>query len=108
MAAKKRKRITKRRNSKTVYDGAGKLVGRFSRKTAAMVARVVGGTVGKPKMNPRKRSGQLLFKSRAAAVKYAKSHGAKRYSVKKLARPRLHGLPLVHEGFRLARGRDDR
>jgi hypothetical protein len=94
MAAKKRKRTVKRRNSQTVYDGAGKLVGRFSRKTAKMVARVVRGTVGKPKVNPRKktylpvRGGQVLFKSRAAAVKYAKAHGAKRYSVKKLARGR--------------------
>jgi hypothetical protein len=34
--------------------------------------------------NPR----QLLFKSRAAAVKYAKAHGAKRFSVKKLERGR--------------------
>jgi hypothetical protein len=27
---------------------------------------------------------QMLFKSKAAAVKYAKAHGAKRFSVKKL------------------------
>jgi hypothetical protein len=95
MATKKRKRTTKRRaNPKSVYDGAGKLVGRFSRKSAKAIARVVGGTVGKPKVNPRKktylpvRGGQVLFKSRAAAVRYAKAHGAKRYSVKKLARGR--------------------
>jgi hypothetical protein len=40
------------------------------------------------KSNPRKKTGQLLFKSRAAAVKYARAQGAKRYSVKKLARGR--------------------
>jgi hypothetical protein len=88
MPEKKRKRTTRRANSKTVYDGAGKLVGKFSRKSAKMIARVVGGTVGKPKINPRKKNGPLLFKSRAAAVKYARTHGAKRFSVKKLARGR--------------------
>ncbi len=89
MAAKKRKRVTKRRvNPKAVYDGAGKFVGKFSRKSAKMIARVVGGTVGKPKVNPCKKNGPLLFKSRAAAVKYARTHGAKRYSVKKLQRGR--------------------
>jgi hypothetical protein len=30
--------------------------------------------------------GQLLFRTRAAAVKYAKEHGAKRYSIRKLRR----------------------
>ena len=39
----------------------------------------------KAKRNPARR-GQLLFRTRAAAVKYAKSHGAKRYSVRKLRR----------------------
>jgi hypothetical protein len=87
MPAKKRKRTT-RSNPKAVYDGAGKLVGKFSRKSAKMIARVVGGTVGKPKVNPCKKNGPLLFKSRAAAVKYAKTHGAKRFSVKKLQRGR--------------------
>jgi hypothetical protein len=33
--------------------------------------------------NPR---GQLLFRTRAAAVKYAREHGAKRFSVRKLKR----------------------
>lgn len=31
---------------------------------------------------------QLLFKSKAAATKYAKAHGAKRFSIKKLKRGR--------------------
>ena len=30
---------------------------------------------------------QLLFKSKAAAIKYAREHGAKRFSVRKLRRP---------------------
>ena len=34
--------------------------------------------------NPR--GGQLLFSSKAAAVKYAREHGAKKYSVRKLKR----------------------
>jgi hypothetical protein len=31
---------------------------------------------------------QMLFKSKAAAVKYAREHGAKRFSVKKLKKGR--------------------
>lgn len=36
-----------------VYDRAGKLVGKFSRRAAKIAARVVGGTVGKLKGNPK-------------------------------------------------------
>ena len=46
---------------------------------------------GSSRGNPRKKRNcrnpkQLLFKSRAAAVAYAKSHGAKKFSVRKLKR----------------------
>ena len=37
------------------------------------------------KKNP---TGQLLFRTRNAAVKYAREHGAKKYSVRKLKRGR--------------------
>lgn len=40
----------------------------------------------KPKDLRNPRGSVLLFRSRAAAVKYAKSHGAKKFSVRKLRR----------------------
>ena len=45
-----------------------------------VVRRIKARTIGNP------RAGQILFRTRAAAVKYAKSHGAKRFSVRKLRR----------------------
>ena len=41
-----------RSNPKEVYDEAGKLLGKFKTKAAHLVARAVGGTVGKPRRNP--------------------------------------------------------
>lgn len=80
MAAKRK------RNSKTVYDGAGKKVGKFARKTAKLIARVVGGTVGRPKVNPIPRGKALAFRTKAAAKKWARMHGLKRYSIRKAPR----------------------
>jgi hypothetical protein len=50
---------------------------RTGRKPHAPSSQIGGGW-----RNPR----QLLFKSKAAAVAYAKSHGAKKFSVRKLKR----------------------
>ena len=55
--AKKRKRATTRRRSTKrrstgnpkVYDSAGKFFGKIKRSSAKIVARAIGGTVGKPK-----------------------------------------------------------
>jgi hypothetical protein len=44
-AAKRRKPV----QNPTVYDAAGKKFGKFARKSAPIVARAIGGTVGKPK-----------------------------------------------------------
>ena len=81
---RKRKRSTA---NPTVYDSAGKLIGKFSRKAAKLVARAVDGTVGKPKkMNPIPKGKALAFRTRAAAQKWARSHGLKRYSIRKAPR----------------------
>ena len=42
----------------------------------------------KPKKSASNPRGQLLFSTRAAAVKYAREHGAKKFSVRKLKRGR--------------------
>lgn len=70
----------------SVYDSAGKLVGKFSRKAAKIVARAVGGSVGKPKAA--KNPAVALFKSPAAAKKYAAAHGLKVKSIRKVKRVR--------------------
>lgn len=91
--AVKRKRtmaVKRRRKNPLVYDNAGKLVGNFKRKSAKFAARVVGGTVGKPKpkANPIPRGKALAFRTKAAAKKYARLHPVKgrRYSIKKVGR----------------------
>ncbi len=43
------KKKTKTTKNPTIYDAAGKKFGKFSRKAAKIVARAIGGTVGKPK-----------------------------------------------------------
>ncbi len=43
------KKKTRTAKNPTIYDGAGKKFGKFSRKAAKIVARAIGGTVGKPK-----------------------------------------------------------
>jgi hypothetical protein len=44
--------------------------------------------IGYSKADRRNPGGSLLFRSRAAALKYAREHGAKRFSIKKLKRGR--------------------
>ena len=65
----------------TVYDSAGKAVGKFKRKAAKIVARLMGGTVGKPKpmTNPR----TMRFKTKAAMMNYAAAHGYRLQSLRK-------------------------
>lgn len=58
----------------TVTGGAG--------RGATTTVKIAGG--GKKKKNP----AGLLFKTRSAALKYAREHGAKRFSIKKLKRGR--------------------
>ncbi len=48
MPTRKRKATRRRANPKTVYDSTGKLFGKFKSKAAQIVARAIGGTVGKP------------------------------------------------------------
>lgn len=62
-----------------VYDSAGKYVGKFKRKAAKIVARVVEGTVGKPKSNPIPRGQALAFKTKTDAKKFIKKHRVKGY-----------------------------
>jgi len=82
------KASSKAKNAQTVYDSAGKDMGKFSRKAAKIVARVVGGSVGKPKKNPIPRGKALAFKTKAAANKWVKTHRVKGYrtSIKKATR----------------------
>jgi hypothetical protein len=47
MAARKRRK--KRTSNPTVYDSAGKLFTKAKRTAAKIIARAIGGTVGKPK-----------------------------------------------------------
>jgi hypothetical protein len=80
------KRKKRRANPNRVYDGQGKFfVKASSRGAAKTIARVIGGTVGKPKSNPKKK-GALIFRTKTAAKKYAKNHGLTRFSLKKVAR----------------------
>jgi hypothetical protein len=76
----RRTKQVKRKNP-TVYDSAGKAVGKFRRKAAKIVARVVGGTVGKPK--PLKNPVTKRFKTKAAMLEYAATHGYKVKSIRK-------------------------
>ncbi len=58
----------------TVYDSAGKAIGKFSRKAAKIAARVVGGRVGPT----------ISFPTKAALLKYAHEHGLKVASLRKV------------------------
>ncbi len=58
----------------TVYDSAGKAIGKFSRKAAKIAARVVGGRVGPT----------ISFPTKAALLKYAHEHGLKVSSLRKV------------------------
>jgi hypothetical protein len=50
---KKNRARNRKRQNPSVYDSAGKLFGKFEGKAAAIVARAIGGTVGKPRLgNP--------------------------------------------------------
>jgi hypothetical protein len=84
-----------------VFDGNGRFIARTGSKTSAItMARAAGGFVvtgnlvkptwiydgsGKGRANPGR---SMLFKTRAAALKYAREHGAKRFSIQKLTRGR--------------------
>ncbi len=59
----------------TVYDAAGKAIGKFSRKAAKIAARVVGGRVGPT----------IEFPTKAALLKYAREHGLKLGSIRKVS-----------------------
>jgi hypothetical protein len=56
----------------------------FSGSDIQYIPRQKKSTRRKPAKNPR----QLLFRTKKAAVKYARAHGAKKFSVRKLKRAR--------------------
>jgi len=74
--AKSTKKIRKTAKNPTVYDSAGKPLGKFSRKAAQIVARAVGGRV-RP---------TIAFRTKAALLKYAHEHGLKIGSMRKVPR----------------------
>jgi hypothetical protein len=81
-------KIVKHKLNPHVYDSAGKHIGKFKRKAAKIVARVTGGSVGKPKKNPIPRGKALAFQTKAAAKKWVREHRVKGYraSIRKAAR----------------------